>query len=169
MIAGRRHFTNAAAVLASDAYAVLYARGLPVGQQATLTLFADWFKATFPRVEAVREVKRQVEFDFGQTQSLEHHNADFNELLEKLPTGAQLLGQPTHIDHYLASLSEALPAELAEYDTPRKTVEDAHATIDHGHGYATLTLVQAAAIEAEKMVAAAGRKLGQQQPWLSIT
>ena len=82
-----------------------------------------------PRVEAVREAKRQVEFDFGQTQALEHHNADFNELLEKLPGNQLLLAQPTHIDHYLSSLSEALPAELAaEYDTPRKTVEDEHAT-----------------------------------------
>ena len=74
-----------------------------------------------------------------------------------------LLGQPTHIDHYLASLSETLPAELAaEYDTPRKTVEDAHATLGGGAGYATLTLVQEAAIVAERMLAAAGRKLGLQ-------
>jgi hypothetical protein len=75
--------TDDAAALAADA--VLYAGGLPAVQQATLTLFADWFKATFPRVEAVREAKRQVEFDFGQTQALEHHNLDFNELLDKLP------------------------------------------------------------------------------------
>ena len=47
-------------------------------------MFSDWFKATFPRVEAVRETKRQVEFDFGQTHALEHHSADFNELLDKL-------------------------------------------------------------------------------------
>ena len=74
----------------------------------------------------------------------------------------------TYLDHYLASLSEALPAELAEYDTPRKTVEDAHATLDHGRGYATLTLVQAAAIAAERMVAAASRKLGLQQHWIDF-
>ena len=61
----RRYFTDAAAALLFDA--VLYAGGLPDAQQATLTLFADWFKATFPRVEAIREAKRQVEFDFGQT------------------------------------------------------------------------------------------------------
>ena len=52
-----------------------YAAGLPPLQQATLTLFAEWFKRTFYRVEAVREAKRQVEYDFGQTQALEHHNA----------------------------------------------------------------------------------------------
>ena len=97
--------------------ATLYAGGLPDEQQATLILFSDWFKATFPRVEAVREAKRQVEFDFGQTQALEHHNADFNELLEKLP-GNNLLAQATHIDHYLSSLSESLPAELAEKTPP---------------------------------------------------
>ena len=64
---------------------------LPDAQQATLILFADWFKATFPRVEAIREAKRQVEFDFGQTQALEHHNADFNELLDKLPGTSTVL------------------------------------------------------------------------------
>ena len=128
MVAGRRYFTDAAAALSFDAS--LYAGGLPPEQQATLILFSDWFKATFPRVEAVREAKRQVEFDFGQTQSLEHHNADFNELLDKLPgTSTVLLGEPTHIDHYLSSLSELLPAELAaDYDAPRKVVEDEHAT-----------------------------------------
>ena len=82
MVAGRRYFADAAAALAHDA--TVYAGGLPDVQQATLTLFADWFKATFPRVEAVRKAKRQVEFDFGQTQAREHHNADFNELLDKL-------------------------------------------------------------------------------------
>ena len=102
MIAGRRYFTNAAAALASDA--VLYVGGLPAVQQATLTLFAEWFKRTFYRVEAVREAKRQVEFDFGQTQALEHHNAAFNELLEKLP-GNNLLAESTHIDHYLQELT----------------------------------------------------------------
>ena len=141
MVAGRRYFTDAAAALANDA--VLYAGGLPAGQQATLTLFADWFKATFTRVEAVREAERQVEFDFGQTQALEHYNADFNELLDKLPTGMNaLLALPTHIDHYMASLSEALPSELtADYDTPRKTVEDEHATRALRVGYASLALV----------------------------
>jgi hypothetical protein len=88
LIAGRRYFTDAAAALASDA--VLYAGGLLAVQQATLTLFAEWFKRTFPRVEAVREAKRQVEFDFGQTQALEHRNAAFNELLEKLPDNNSL-------------------------------------------------------------------------------
>ena len=144
----RRYFTDAAAALLHDP--TTYARGPPPEQQATLVLvlFADWFKETFSRVEVVREAKRQVEYDFGQTQALEHHNADFNELLGKLPTGAiVLLGQPTHIDHYLASLSEALPAELAaEYDTPRKTIEDAHATLGVGAGYANLTLVQIVAL-----------------------
>ena len=53
-------------------------------QQATLVLFVQWFRETFPRVEEVREANRQVEYDFGQTQALEHHNADFNELLDKL-------------------------------------------------------------------------------------
>ena len=48
-------------------------------------MFAEWFKRTFPRVEATREANRQVGFDFGQTQALEHPNAEFNELLEKLP------------------------------------------------------------------------------------
>ena len=127
-VAGRRYFTDAAAALVFDA--TLYAGGFPDNQQATLPIFSDWFKCTFPRVEAVREAKRQVEFDFGQTQALEHHNAAFNELLGKLPTGAQaLLLQPGHIDHYLSSLSKSLPAELAEdYDPPRKTVQDAQAT-----------------------------------------
>ena len=32
---------------------------------ATLPLFAKWFKETFPRVEARREAKRQIEFEFG--------------------------------------------------------------------------------------------------------
>ena len=107
-----------------------------------LTLFAEWFKRAFPRVEATREAKRQVEFDFGQTQALEHHNAEFNELLEKVP-GNNLLAQATHIDHCLSSLSEALPAELAEKcNTPRQTVEDEHAAEDNGAGYATLQEVQ---------------------------
>ena len=106
-------------------------------------MFAEWFKRTFFRVEAVREAKRQVEYDFGQTQSLEHHNADFNELLDKLPDGqAALLAETTHIDHYLASLSELLPAELAaDYDTPRKVVEDAHVTTHDGRGFVTLQAV----------------------------
>ena len=126
MVAGRRYFTDAAAALAADP--VLYAAGLPAVQQATLTLFAEWFKRTFYRVEALREAKRQVEYDFGQTQALEHHNAAFNELLEKLPAN-NLLAESTHIDHYLSSLSEALPAKLVvDYNTPRKTVEDEHAT-----------------------------------------
>ena len=90
LVAGRWYFTDADAALAQDA--VAYAAGLPPVQQATLTLFAEWFKRTFYRVEAVREAKRQVEYDFGQTQALEHHNAEFNELLEKLP-GNNLLAQ----------------------------------------------------------------------------
>ena len=145
VVAGRRYFTDAAAALVHDA--TLYAGGLPLQQQATLILFSDWFKATFPRVEAVREAKRQVEFDFGQTQALEHHSADFNELLDKLVgTSIVLLGEPTHIDHYLSSLSEHLTDELAaEYDTPRKSVEDEHATIHAGTGFATLQEVQDAA------------------------
>ena len=98
-VANRRYFTDAAAALLFDA--TLHAGGFPPEQQATLAIFSDWFKCTFPRVEAVREAKRQVEFDFGQTQALEHHNADFNEFMDKLPTGAQaLLQQPAHIDHY---------------------------------------------------------------------
>jgi hypothetical protein len=131
-------------------------------------LFSDWFKATFPRVEAVREAKRQVEFDFGQTQSLEHHNADFNELLDKLVgTSTVLLGEPTHIDQYLSSLSELLHAELAaDYDAPRKILEDEHATLRLGVGYATLRVIQEAAMEAERSVAAAGRKLGLPQHWI---
>ena len=166
MVAGRRYFTDAAAALTYDA--TLYAGGLPDEQQATLVLFSDWFKATFPRVEAVREAKRQVEFDFGQTQALEHHNAEFNELLEKLP-GNNLLAQATHIDHYLSSLSESLPAELAEkYDTPRQTVEDEHAAEDNGTGYATLQEVQDAALAAERKVSAAARKLGLSQHWIDF-
>ena len=101
-------------------------------QQATLTLFAEWFKRNFYRVEATREANRQVVYVFGQTQALEHHNAEFNELLEKLPQPAigNLLATATDIDHYLSSLSELLPAELtADYETPRKTVKDEHATI----------------------------------------
>ena len=130
---------------------------------ATLDLFARWFKASFARVEAVREAKRQVEFDFGQTQALEQHEEDFNELLEKTGELNVLLGQPAHIDHYLSSLFEARPAELTEqYDPPRKTVEDAHATIRNGDGYATLLLVQEAAREVERAVSADGRRLGLQ-------
>ena len=69
-------------------------------------MFAQWFKETFPRVETVRETKRQVEYDFGQTQALEHHNADFNELLDKLPTGMNaLLALPTHILRPLPGLT----------------------------------------------------------------
>ena len=80
-----------------------------------------------------------------------------------------LLGEPTHIDHYLSSLSEHLPAELAaEYDTPRKAVEDEHATIHGGTGFPTLQAVQDAAEAAERMVAAAGRKLGLQQHWIDF-
>ena len=110
----RRHFTDDAAALLHDA--TVYAGGLPPEQLATLTLIAEWFKRTSPRVEATRETKRQIELDFGQTQALEHHNAEFNELLEKLPNpnGNNLLAQATHIDHYLSSPSEALPAELTD-------------------------------------------------------
>ena len=76
-----------------------------------------------------------------------------------------LLTQPTHIDHSLSSLSEALPTELADdYDPPRKTVEGDHAT----QGYANLQLVQDAAITAKKKVSAAGRKLGLQQHWIDF-
>ena len=53
LVAARRYFTDAAAALTADA--ILYAAGLPAVQQATLTLFAEWFKRTFYRVEAVRE------------------------------------------------------------------------------------------------------------------
>ena len=53
-------------------------------------------------MEVVRETNRQVEYDFGQTQALEHHNAAFNELLEKLPA-IDLLAESTHIDHYLTT------------------------------------------------------------------
>ena len=118
------YFVDVAAAALHD---IANAEEIPAGHAATLPLFAQWFKDTFPRVEAVREAKRQVEYDFGQTQALEPHNAEFNELLEKLH-GNNLLAQATHIDHYLSSLSEHLPAELAEkYDTPRKTIEDEHA------------------------------------------
>ena len=166
MAAGRRYFIYAAAALAYDP--TLYAGGLLDVQQATLVLFSDWFKFTFPRVEATREAKRQVEFDFGQTQALEHHNAEFNELLEKL-SGNNLLAQATHIDHYLSSLSELLPAELAEkYDTPRQTVEDEHAAEDNGTGHASLLEVQAAALAAERKVSAAARKLGLSQHWIDF-
>jgi hypothetical protein len=90
-----------AVIAAAAAHDVENAAAIPAGHEATLPLFAQWFKATFPRVEAVRETKRQIEYDFGQTQALEHHNAEFNELLEKLP-GNDLLAQATHIDHYLS-------------------------------------------------------------------
>lgn len=167
---GRLYFTDADAALAAGALnAEQHAAGLPRARQASLELFAQWFKESFFRVEAAREARREIEYDFGQTQSLEHHNADFNELLDKLPTGmAALLATPQHIDHYLSSLSDTLPAELSEYDTPRKTVEDAHATLDGGDGYATLTLVQEAALTAERSVAAAARKLGLQQHWIDF-
>jgi hypothetical protein len=169
LVAGRWYFTDADAALAQDA--VVYAAGLPPLQQATLTLFAEWFKRTFYRVEAVREAKQQVEYDFGQTQALEHHNAEFNELLEKLPQPpiGNLLAVSTHIDHYLSSLSELLPAELAaDYETPRKTVEDEHATIHDGTGFPSLQAIQAAALAAERMVSAAGRRLGLQQHWIDF-
>ena len=92
------YFVDIAAAALHDA-ANAAALAIPAGHAATLPLFAQWFKDTFPRVEAVREAKRQVEYDFGQTQALEHHNAEFNELLEKLP-GNNLLAQPSaHIDH----------------------------------------------------------------------
>ena len=168
----RRYFAGVTAAAAHD---IANVAAIPAGQTATLPLFAQWFKETFPRVEAVRGGKRQIEYDFGQTQALEHHNADFNELLDKLPTGSiVLLGQPTHIDHYLSSLSKALPAELTvDYDTPRKTVEfeDEHATLRVGVGYATLLEVQTAAIAAESMVtvSAAGRKLGLEQHWIDFS
>ena len=87
-----------------------------------------------------------------------YHNAEFNELLEKLPQPpvGNLLAVSTHIDHYLSSLSELLPAELtADYETPRKTVEDEHATIHDGRGFPTLQAVQDAALAAERMKAAA--------------
>ena len=77
------------------------------------------------------------------------------------------LAQATHIDHYLSSLSELLPAELAEkYDTPRQIVEDEHAAEDNGTGYATLLEVQAAALATEMKVSAAARKLGLSQHWI---
>ena len=79
------------------------------------------------------------------------------------------MDQPNHIDHYLSSLSEVLPAELAEkYETPRKTVEDEHAAEDNGEGYGTLLEVQAAALTAERKITAAGRKLGLQQHWIDF-
>ena len=164
----RRYFTDAAAALNFDA--TLYAGGLPPEQQAALILFDQWFKRAFPRVEALREAKRLVEYDFGQTQALEHHNAEFNKLLDKLPNGSAVLsGQPTHIDHYLSSLSEHLPAELAaNYDTPRESVEDEHAAEDNGVGHASLLEVQAAAIAAERKISAAGRKLNLPQHWIDF-
>ena len=123
-----------------------------------------------PRVEAVREAKRQVEFDFGQTQALEHHNADFNELLDKLVgTSTVLLGEPTHIDHYLSSLSEHLPAELAasttrrgrqwRTNTPRSTM---------GEDMPPCRQCRMQHEAAERMVSAAGRKLGLQQHWIDF-
>ena len=79
------------------------------------------------------------------------------------------MAESTHIDHYLSSLSEALPAELAvDYATPRKTVADEPATRALGVGYATLQEVQETAVEAKRMVAAAGRKLGLQQHWIDF-
>ena len=116
-------------------------------------------------MEARRKAKHQIEFEFGQTQALEQHHTDFNELLDKLVGGSVVLLQETgHIDHYLGSLSKALPAELTErYGPPRKTVEDAHATINDGTGYRTLELVQEAAMEAERAVSAVGRRLGLPQ------
>ena len=94
----RLYFADIAAAAAHD---VENATAISAGHEATLLPFAQWFKATFPKVEVVREAKRQIEYDFGQTQALEHHNAEFNELLEKLP-GNDLLAQATHIDHYLS-------------------------------------------------------------------
>ena len=141
---------------------------IPPGHLATLQLFAQWFKETFPRVESVREAKRQVEFEFGQTQALLHHNAEFNELLDRLPTGSRALLQlPGHIDHYLSSLSPDLPAELAgDYEPPRKSVVDEHATCNNGTGFATLQRVQTAAIDAERMVSAAARDRQLPKHWV---
>ena len=71
---------------------------------------------------------------------------------------------------FRSSLSEALPAELAvDYGTPRKTIEDEHVTQALGVGYATLQAVQDAAVAAERMVAAAGRKMGLQQHRIDFT
>ena len=80
-----------------------------------------------------------------------------------------MFGQPTHIDYYLSSLSEHLPAELDEdYDTSRKSVEDEHAAEDNGVGHASLLEVQAAAIAAERKISAAGRKLNLPQHWIDF-
>ena len=38
---------------------------VPAGHQATLPLSPKWSKETFPRVEPVREAKRQTEYEFG--------------------------------------------------------------------------------------------------------
>ena len=81
-------------VAAAAAYDIANAAAIPDGQEATLLLFAQWSKLSFPRVEAVREAKREIEFTFGQTMALEHHNAEFNEFMDKLPTGAAMVQLP---------------------------------------------------------------------------
>ena len=49
---------------------------------------------------------------------------------------------------------------MKDYEPPRKTVEDDHATEDEGKGYKALTTVQLAARTTELKVSAVDRKLG---------
>ena len=94
----------AAAAAGGDAAAVPIVRG-------TLETFAAYFKREFARMDASKEAKKMIEVSFGQSQALEHHNAEFNRYLGMLPGGLDL-SVPMHIDHWLASLSPALPKEL---------------------------------------------------------
>ena len=111
-----------------------------------------------------------IETKLGQTQSGEHHNQSFNDYLLMLQPSialADLLDEPTHIEHYLASLSPMFPAELeADYDAPRKKLTDEHANLHQGRGFATLLRAQNKLLEIELPFARAARTIDLEQHWV---
>jgi len=139
-------------------------------QAAILKDFSAWFCRRFARVEAAREAKNQIETKCGQTQAGEHHIQTFKDWLEKLPEDLDdTLASTSHIEHFLASLSPLVPADLEDaYDPPRKTLTDEHAAEQNGAGFGSLTDCMARMLVLERPVARAARTLDLDQHWVDF-
>ena len=139
-------------------------------QAAILKDFSAWFCRRFARVEAAREAKNQIETKCGQTQAGEHHIQTFKDWLEKLPEDLDdTLASTSHIEHFLASLSPLVPADLEDaYDPPRKTLTDEHAAEQNGAGFGSLTDCMTRMLVLERPVARAARTLDLDQHWVDF-
>ena len=59
--------------------------------QGTLENFASYFKREFARMDATKGAREMIETFLGQTQALEHHNAEFNRYLGMMQGGLDFM------------------------------------------------------------------------------